>query len=77
MSSARRGTRLAVISGMAPTTPKRPIWPSDDQVREHEGDRVYGDDGRKVTGTEHVGATVPDADADPERLPPPPRPPRK
>ena len=45
---------------MAP--PKRPIWPSDDQVREHEGDRAFTGDGRKVTGSEHVGGIAPDSD---------------
>jgi hypothetical protein len=42
--------------------PKRPIWPSDDQVREQEDDRVFTDDGRKVTGSEHVGGMAPDTD---------------
>jgi hypothetical protein len=46
-------------------SPKRPRWPSDDQVRELDGDREFTDDGRKLNSQEHVGATTPDAD--PER----------
>jgi hypothetical protein len=54
------------------TQPKRPIWPSDDQVREHKDDQVFTDDGRKLADSEHVGGMAPDAD--PERPPPRPRP---
>jgi hypothetical protein len=52
---------------MAPTK-KPPIWPSDDQVREQDGNDALTDDGRKLQEAEHVGANAPDAD--PERPPP-------
>ena len=55
------------------TPPKRPIWPSDDQVYERERDREFTDDGRKVNDSEHVGGIAPDAD--PEPPPPQPQPP--
>ena len=42
------------------------MWPSDDELRELEGDQEFTDDGRKVNDAEHVGASVPDTDADPE-----------
>jgi hypothetical protein len=41
-----------------------PTWPSDDQVRELEGDHEFTDDGRKVSESERVGAMTPDADGD-------------
>lgn len=50
---------------------KRPVWPTDDQVRELEGDRELTDDGRKVDNSEHVGAAAPDADPDPKPEAPP------
>jgi hypothetical protein len=43
-------------------TKHRPVWPSDDQVRELEGDQEFTDEGRKVTDADHVGASVPDTD---------------
>jgi hypothetical protein len=52
-------------------TQKRPLWPTDDQVRELEGDRELTDDGRKVDNANQVGVTAPDAD--PEPVPPAPR----
>jgi hypothetical protein len=57
------------------TPPKRPVWPSDDQVRERTGDQEFTDDGRKTTDVDHVGETTPDAD--PERPPAPRRDPGK
>ena len=42
--------------------PQRPIWPSDDQVREPGGDRAFTEDGRKVADSERVGGMAPDAD---------------
>jgi hypothetical protein len=39
-----------------------PTWPSDDQVREQEGDDEFTDDGRKVTESERVGGMAPDTD---------------
>lgn len=47
------------------TRPRRPVWPSDDQVRERDGDRDFTDDGRKLIGSERVGGMAPDADPDP------------
>jgi len=47
---------------------ERPIWPSDDQLREQEGDHVFADDGRKVRASERVGGMAPDID--PESPPP-------
>jgi hypothetical protein len=44
------------------TRHKQPIWPSDDQVREHEGDQAFTEDGRKLTGSERVGGMAPDTD---------------
>lgn len=64
------GICLALPSGM-PTSKRRSTWPSDDEVRELEGDEVTSEDGRKLQDSEHVGATSPDADAD---QPPPRRP---
>jgi len=47
---------------------KRPsTWPSDDQVRELEGNDEFTDDGRKNADSDHVGVMAPDADADSER----------
>ncbi len=43
---------------------KRSTWPTDDEVRELEGDEVLSDDGRKLQDAERVGAMSPDADAD-------------
>lgn len=51
------------------TTPKRPVWPSDDQLRERPGDQEFTGDGRKTTDADHVGETTPDAD--PEHPPAP------
>jgi hypothetical protein len=51
------------------TPPKRPLWPSDDQVREVEIEREFTDDGRKINESERVGGMAPDADPDA----PPPR----
>jgi hypothetical protein len=53
-----------------PRTKKKSIWPSDDEVRDRGGDRVFADDGRKVVDSEGVGSATPDAD--PEERPPPP-----
>lgn len=54
-----------------PTSKQRSTWPSDDEVRELEGDEVTSEDGRKLQDSAHVGATSPDADADqPPRRPP-------
>ena len=53
------------------TQPKRPIWPSDDQLREQKDGEVFTPGGRKVIDSEHVGGMAPDTD--PER-PPPSRP---
>jgi hypothetical protein len=61
------GICLAVLYDM-PKSKQRPTWPSDDAVRELEGDEVTSDDGRKLQDSEHVGAASPDADAD--RAPP-------
>ena len=47
---------------------KTSSWPSDDEVREHEGDHAFTDDGRKVRNSERVGGMAPDAD--PEHQPP-------
>jgi len=58
---------LLVYAGLSRPT-QRPIWPSDDQVREHEGDHVFTEDGRKVSDSDRVGGMAPDAD--PERPPP-------
>jgi hypothetical protein len=49
------------------TPSKRPRWPSDDKVRELDGDREFTDDGRKVNGSERVGGMAPDADAEAPR----------
>lgn len=46
---------------------QRSIWPSDDQVRDQEGDHEFTDDGRKVSASDRVGGMAPDAD--PERPP--------
>ena len=62
------------MHGMTHPT-KRPIWPSDDQIREQEGDHAFTEDGRKVSGSDRVGGMAPDAD--PERPPPPTRRPRR
>jgi hypothetical protein len=43
-----------------------PTWPSDDQVRELEGNQEFTDDGRKVSESERVGRMAPDADGDTE-----------
>lgn len=56
----RTGMSLAVCSGMARVT--QPIWPSDDQIREQEGDRAFTKDGRKVRDSERVGGMAPDID---------------
>jgi hypothetical protein len=57
--------RLAAVVRM-PSIKQRPIWPSDDQVHEREGDREFTDDGRKVNESERVGGMAPDADPDPQ-----------
>lgn len=54
-----------------PRSKKPPTWPSDDQIRELEGDREFTDDGRKLNDSERVGGLAPDAD--PDRLPVQPR----
>jgi hypothetical protein len=60
------GTRLADTVDMArPRQRQRPIWPSDDQVRDPEGNREFTEDGRKVTDSERVGGMTPDADPEP------------
>jgi hypothetical protein len=56
------------------TQPRRPFWPSDDQVRDQQADDEFTGDGRKLTGSDRVGGMAPDAD--PERAPPPRRRPR-
>lgn len=66
---AAGGTRFAAWSYMPkskqPNEPaKRSTWPTDDEVRELEGDEVLSDDGRKLQDAERVGAMSPDADAD-------------
>jgi hypothetical protein len=66
------GTCLAVVRDM-PKSKQRSTWPSDDDVRELEGDEVTSEDGRKLQDSEHVGARSPDADPDA----PPPRQPAK
>jgi hypothetical protein len=43
-----------------------PTWPSDDQVRELEGDAEFTDDGRKAAESERVGGMAPDSDGDTE-----------
>jgi hypothetical protein len=43
-----------------------PTWPSDDQVRELEGNDEFTEDGRKVAESERVGVMAPDSDADTE-----------
>lgn len=53
----------------------RPIWPTDDQVRELDRADDLSEDGRKLQDAERVGALSPDAD--PDRLPPRPRPVKK
>jgi hypothetical protein len=51
---------LAALPDMA--DPKaRPLWPSDDQVRE-PADQEFTDDGRKLNDAERVGGLAPDAD---------------
>jgi hypothetical protein len=62
-AQSRAGIRLAALSYM-PKSKQRSTWPSDDAVRELEGDEVTSDDGRKLQDSEHVGAMSPDADAD-------------
>jgi hypothetical protein len=59
-----------------PRSKRPPTWPSDDQVRELEGDQEFTDDGRKVSDSERVGGMAPDADsgAEPEPDPAPKRP---
>ena len=42
------------------------IWPSDDKVRELEGDREFADDGRKVNESGRVGGMAPDTDPEQE-----------
>jgi hypothetical protein len=44
---------------------ERPLWPSDDQLREQEGDHAFADDGRKVRASERVGGMAPDIDPEP------------
>jgi hypothetical protein len=57
------------------TSPRRPIWPSDDQLREQKDDQEFTDSGRKLIDAEYVGGIAPDADdTDPARLPPRPPP---
>jgi hypothetical protein len=51
--------------------PTRPLWPSDDQVREQQADDEFTGDGRKRIASDRVGGMAPDAD--PERAPPPAR----
>jgi hypothetical protein len=47
--------------------PKKPSsWPSDDQVRELEGDDELTDDGRKATQSGRVGGMAPDVDPEGE-----------
>ena len=53
-----------------PKPKDRPTWPTDDEVREREGDEVLSDDGRKLQDSERVGALAPDTD--PDRKPPRP-----
>jgi hypothetical protein len=43
-----------------------PKWPSDDQVREPEGE-VFTDDGRKRQESDRVGGLAPDSDPEPQR----------
>lgn len=50
------------------TSPTRPHWPSDDQLREQHNDEQFTDDGRKLTDSPRVGGLAPDADPD---APPP------
>jgi hypothetical protein len=52
-----------------PRPPQRPIWPSDDQVRESQGDRELTEDGRKVNDSERVGGITPDTDPEPSSSP--------
>jgi hypothetical protein len=54
---------LAAFVDMAPK--QRPLWPSDDQVHEMDGDREFTDDGRKVNESERVGGMAPDSDPEP------------
>jgi hypothetical protein len=50
------------------TPAKRPpTWPSDDQVRELDGDETFTDDGRKLHESERVGGMAPDADPEQPR----------
>jgi len=49
------------MSDMMPAK-SSPRWPSDDQLRERDRDRVFTDDGRKLQNTEHVGERTPDTD---------------
>jgi hypothetical protein len=66
LRDARRvahGIRLAHLSDM-PKSKQRPTWPTDDEVRELEGDEELSEDGRKLQDSERVGALSPDADAD-------------
>jgi hypothetical protein len=60
------GTSLAPLSDMPKSKQpsERPTWPTDDEVRELEGDEVLADDGRKLQDAERVGAMSPDADPD-------------
>jgi hypothetical protein len=60
---------LAVPSGM--TQPRRPHWPSDDQVREQRDHEEFTGDGRKLIESPRVGGLAPDAD--PEGPPASPR----
>ncbi|HZJ61929.1 MAG TPA: hypothetical protein VFD36_00285 [Kofleriaceae bacterium] len=53
-------------------TKQRPVWPSDDQLRDFDDDEEFTDDGRKVTEADHVGGMAPDTDPD-RRRPPRPR----
>lgn len=66
-ASHRAGTRRhtpCYLAGMARPR-QRPIWPSDDQVREQEDDHAFSADGRKVRDSERVGGMAPDADPEP------------
>lgn len=47
---------------MSKTMSKKPLWPTDDDVYELEGDHKFAPDGRKVQQSERVGGMAPDAD---------------
>jgi hypothetical protein len=69
------GTRLAAFWDMPKSKQpsERSTWPTDDEVRELEGDEVLSDDGRKLQDAERVGAMSPDSDADTNADNPPTR----